>query len=217
MNTFLRGKIKHLFNPAVSIGSLVDFYSKIDTNAKIYRFAKIVNSHIGKYSYIATGTWIINADIGNFCSIAANANIGLESHTLKNISTSPIFTERTNATGKSWINKDLFKSSIKTDIGNDVWIGYGALIKSGVKIGDGAIIGAGAVVTKDVPPYTIVGGIPAKQIRKRFPENIIDILLEIKWWNMSDKLIKKNIHLFQKENLTIEELKDFQMQKNDIQ
>ena len=135
------------------------------------------------------------------------------SETSSFISTSPIFTERTNATGKSWINKNLFKSSKKTHIGNDVWIGYGALIKSGVKIGDGAIIGAGAVFTKDVPSYTIVGGIPARHIRKRFSENIINILLEIKWWNMPDKLIKKNIHLFQKENLTIEELKDFQMQK----
>ena len=78
-------------------------------------------------------------------------------------------------------------------IGNDVWIGYEAVIMSGVTIGDGAIIGARAVVTKNVPPYTIVGGIPAKTIRKRFDENTISKLQEMKWWNWTEEKIKKNI------------------------
>lgn len=78
-------------------------------------------------------------------------------------------------------------------IGNDVWIGYDAVIMSGVTIGDGAIIGTRAVVTKDIPPYTIVGGVPAKPIRKRFSDEIISSLLEIKWWEWSEEKIKKNI------------------------
>lgn len=206
MKSFIKGKLIHLFNPAVSIGALVDTLSKIEPNAKIYRFAKIVNSTIGKHSYVATGTWIINTEIGNFCSIAANVNIGLENHTLNKISTSPIFTEQLNATGEIWVEKDCFNPSLRTQIGNDVWIGYGAMVKSGVKIGNGAVIGAGAVVTKDVPPYTIVGGVPARYIKKRFPEEIIHKLLDIKWWDMPDTTLKSYINIFQKDHFTAEDL-----------
>ena len=78
-------------------------------------------------------------------------------------------------------------------IGNDVWIGYEAVILSGVTIGDGAIIGTRAVVTKDVPPYTIVGGVPAKPIRKRFDEKVIEVLLKIKWWDWTEEKIARNI------------------------
>jgi len=82
-------------------------------------------------------------------------------------------------------------------IGNDVWIGYEAVILSGVTIGDGAIIGTRAVVTKDVPPYMIVGGVPAKPIRKRFSDNLISELLKLQWWNWSENKIKKNIAAIQ--------------------
>lgn len=86
-------------------------------------------------------------------------------------------------------------------VGNDVWIGYEAVILAGVTIGDGAIIGARAVVTKDVPPYTIVGGVPAKPIRKRFNEETIDILLKLKWWDWSKERIAKNIAAIQSGNV----------------
>ena len=86
-------------------------------------------------------------------------------------------------------------------IGNDVWIGYEAVIMSGVVIGDGAIIGAHAVVSKDVPPYTIVGGIPAKPIRKRFSDEVVSSLLEIKWWEWSDERIRENISAIQSGNI----------------
>ena len=96
---------------------------------------------------------------------------------------------------KTWDNKgDIV-------VGNDVWIGYEAVILAGVTIGDGAIIGARAVVTKDVPPYTIVGGVPAKQIRKRFNEETIDILLKLKWWDWSKERIAKNIAAIQSGNV----------------
>lgn len=95
---------------------------------------------------------------------------------------------------KSWDNKG------NIIIGNDVWIGYEAVILAGVTIGDGAIIGTRAVVTKDVPPYTIVGGVPAKPIKKRFSEEIISKLLDIQWWNWSDEKLLKILKRFKLEN-----------------
>lgn len=130
----------------------------------------------------------INKDkliIGNFCSIACGAKFIFNSanHTLKSLSTYPfpIFYEEWGLDKKhvdsAWDNRgDIV-------VGNDVWIGYEAVILSGVHIGDGAIIGTRAVVTKDVPPYTIVGGIPAKEIKKRFDEETINKLQQIQWWN----------------------------------
>lgn len=145
--------------------------------------------------------------IGKFCSIACGAKFLFNSanHTLSSLSTYPfpLFfeewgLEKKDVT-KAWDNKgDIV-------IGNDVWIGYEAVILAGVTIGDGAIIGTRAVVTKDVPPYTIVGGVPAKLIKKRFPEETISALLEIQWWNWSEEKIARNISTIQSGN--IEQLK----------
>lgn len=125
--------------------------------------------------------------IGKFCSIACGTKFlfNCANHTLKSLSTYtfPLFyeeweLEKSNIT-TAWDNKgDIV-------IGNDVWIGYEAVIMAGVHIGDGAIIAARAVVTKDVPPYTIVGGTPAKEIRKRFDTEMIHQLLKLKWWDWS--------------------------------
>lgn len=137
--------------------------------------------------------------IGKFCSIACGAKFLFNSanHTLSSLSTYPfpLFFEEWNLekkdVTKSWDNKG------NIIIGNDVWIGYEAVILAGVTIGDGAIIGTRAVVTKDIPPYTIVGGVPAKPIKKRFSEEIISKLLDIQWWNWSDEKIAKNIKAIQ--------------------
>ena len=152
----------------------------------------------------------INRDrlvIGKFCSIACGAKFIFTSanHKLGSLSTYPfpLFFEeweldKSNVTD-AWDNKgDIV-------IGNDVWIGYEAVIMPGVTIGDGAIVGTRAVVTKDVPPYTIVGGVPAKPIRKRVSDEVIARLLEIKWWDWSDEKIKENISAIQSGN--IKELK----------
>ena len=137
--------------------------------------------------------------IGRFCSIACGVKFLFNSanHTLNSLSTYPfpLFFEEwdldVSNVASSWDNKgDIV-------IGDDVWIGYEAIIFAGVTIGGGAIIGSRAVVTKDVPPYGIVGGVPAKLIRKRFSEEIISTLLEIRWWNWSRERIIKNIAAIQ--------------------
>lgn len=132
--------------------------------------------------------------VGNFCSIACGAKFIFTSanHTLKSLSTYPfpIFGDEWNTSMNvcdAWDNKgDIV-------IGNDVWIGFEAVIMPGVHIGDGAIIGTRAVVTKDVPPYAIVGGVPAKIIRKRFTDSVIDDLLKIKWWDWPYEKISDNL------------------------
>ena len=145
--------------------------------------------------------------IGKFCSIACGAKFLFNSanHTLSSLSTYPfpLFFEEWGLE-----KKDVTKAWDKKGdivIGNDVWIGYEAVILAGVTIGDGAIIGTRAVVTKDVPPYTIVGGVPAKPIKKRFSDEIISALLEIQWWNCSEEKIARNISAIQSGN--IEQLK----------
>lgn len=158
----------------------------------------------------------INKDklkIGKFCSIACGAKFLFTSanHKMRSLSTYPfpIFFEEWGLDVKNicdaWDNKgDIV-------IGNDVWIGYEAVILSGVTIGDGAIIGSRAVVTKDVEPYTIVGGVPAKSIRKRFDDKTILKLENISWWNWDEKQIRKGIQAIQSGNIIeLEEISDEQ-------
>lgn len=145
--------------------------------------------------------------IGKFCSIACGAKFLFNSanHTLSSLSTYPfpLFFEEWGLEKKDVTNAWDNKGDIV--IGNDVWIGYEAVILAGVTIGDGAIVGTRAVVTKDVLPYTIVGGVPAKPIKRRFPEETISALLEIQWWNWSEERIARNIGAIQSGN--VEQLK----------
>lgn len=141
--------------------------------------------------------------IGKFCSIACGAKFIFNSanHTLKSLSSYPfpIFYEEWDSTMnvcEAWDNKgDII-------IGNDVWIGFEAVIMSGVHIGDGAIIGTRALVTKDVPPYAIVGGIPAQIIRKRFEDSVIEDLLKIQWWNWSTEKISEKLTAIKSGDIT---------------
>lgn len=144
----------------------------------------------------------VNGDrlkIGKFCAIACGARFLFTSgnHALRSLSTYtfPIFFEEWGLDAKNireaWDNKG------DITVGNDVWIGYEAVILSGVTIGDGAIIGARAVVTKDVPPYTIVGGIPAKPIRKRFDDAVIERLEALRWWDWDEEKIRRNLPAIQ--------------------
>lgn len=142
---------------------------------------------VGKYTYINVYSVIYSmAQIGKFCSIGRSVEIGLASHPVDFLSTHPFqLADSLFHRNADYLNVKKVKWNFhkETKIGNDVWIGAKASISSGVTIGDGAIIAAGAVVSKDVEPYSIVGGVPAKLIRKRFSDETIKELLLLKWWD----------------------------------
>ena len=143
----------------------------------------------------------VNGDkltVGKFCSIACGAKFLMTSanHAMGSLSTYvwPIFYEEW---GHGMEVTEAWDKRGDIVIGNDVWIGYEAVILSGVTIGDGAIVGARSVVTRDVPPYTIVGGVPARPIRRRFGQETIDALLELRWWDWPLEKLSKNIRAIQ--------------------
>lgn len=168
-------------NSIVDKNSSFDRKTNLSNNSRVLSNCTFNNVSLGSYSYVGRNSLLQNVTIGKFCSIANNVFIGLGKHPLNRFSTSPLFYKKKNTFNVSLINKDLdFKEFEKIEIGNDVWIGCGAIILDGVKIGDGAVIAAGAVVTKNVDAYEIVAGVPAKKISKRskIPTNGIN------WWDM---------------------------------
>ncbi|OIP58218.1 MAG: hypothetical protein COX79_00095 [Candidatus Levybacteria bacterium CG_4_10_14_0_2_um_filter_36_16] len=166
-------------------------------NVNIYPSCTVAGKcEIGDYSTINRKVWIRNTKIGKFVSIGPECVMNPENHnTSQSISTYGLIYHflGVNATRKYRLENKKDKEVV---IGNDVWIGMRSIIMSGVTIGDGVVIGANAVVTKDVEPFTIVGGVPAKFIRKRFDDQIIKKLVKIKWWDWKTEEIKKNIFLF---------------------
>lgn len=198
MIKYLLGLLKNLFNPAISLFTKIDDKSVISRKARVYGLVQVTDSAMGDYSYLGRRSRLIHARVGKFCSISNDCAIGMGTHSLNNISTSSLFTAHKNGTGVSWTNENLFEEHSYVRIGNDVWIGQRAMVMGGVSIGNGAVIGAGAIVTKDVPPYAIVGGVPAKIIRYRFPDDVIEKLEFSKWWLLPDEELKKNMNLFQR-------------------
>ena len=164
-------------------------------------YGELYDSRIGYASFISPGSKLDFCKIGRFCSIGNHVHIVRGQHPSRDwVSTSPCFFSTRKQSGFTYAGQQRFeefkwideKKKICVEIGNDVWIGDHALIMEGVHIGDGAIIAAGAVVVKDVPPYAIVGGNPAKLIRYRFSEEDIDYLKELKWWDKDPSQIEKN-------------------------
>lgn len=162
---------------------------------------------MGKCSYIGRNCSIY-ADIGRYCSISSNVNVAIGKHPSKDwVSTHPAFFSPRQQCGLSYVTECLFDETTgNTVIGNDVWIGYGATILGGAHIGDGAIVAAGAVVTKDVPPYAIVGGVPAKVIQYRFSDDEIKRLEKIKWWEKDDAWISAHAKSFKKVSTFLEDV-----------
>lgn len=158
---------------------------------KIYSGCHIVDTVIGDFTYCSYDSKIYKANIGKFCSIASRVTIGAAEHPMDWISTSPVFENVKNSGTNVKFAIEKLPPVKTTIIGNDVWIGEGAMIKQGVTIGNGAVIGAMAMVTKDVPPYAIVAGIPAKIIKYRFDENTIKELQKIEWWNFDDEKLRE--------------------------
>ncbi len=147
------------------------------------------NVEVGEYSYICPGSRVFfNTRIGKFCSIATDVTIGASLHPLNFLSTHPFQYSSFYMGNEVNIGFNTFPETI---IENDVWIGCHAVIKCGVRIGTGAVIGSGAVVTKDVPPYAVMVGIPAKILKYRFNEETIRRLLKTEWWNLPKEKLEK--------------------------
>lgn len=164
----------------------------------------IFQGFLGYASNIAKDC-IISADIGRFCSIGRGTKTILFTHPIERfVSTHPAFYSLLKQSGFTYVTKQKYpdnmfyeeKNGIGVKIGNDVFIGAYAIILGGLTIGDGAVIAAGAVVTKNVPPYTVVGGVPAKQIKKRFSDEDIEFLEKLEWWNKPLAWISEHAELF---------------------
>ena len=163
-------------------GSFVHKTSKIESGTSF------VNSTMDKYSFCGYDCEMFHTKIGSFCSIANGVIIGGGRHPVSWVGMSPVFYEGKDSVKKKFSTFKREKPLITT-VGNDVWIGRNAIIKEGVTIGHGSVIGMGSIVTKDVLPYSIVGGNPSKLIRMRFDNKTIDKLLESKWWNLDEDIL----------------------------
>ncbi|KXX72549.1 CatB-related O-acetyltransferase [Flammeovirga sp. SJP92] len=192
---------------AISINSNVSLNTKIGKRVKILKGSNIGDCSISNYTYVGKNCSFERTIIGSFCSIGPEVICGMGSHPDNYVSTYPGFYSN-NASGSFFFGNSInevveFK---KTIIGNDVWIGARAIILGGVKIGNGAIIGAGAIVTKDVPPYGVVVGVPAKVKKYRFDKNTIDLLNESKWWDKDEETIKKSAKYINNINSFLEKI-----------
>jgi acetyltransferase-like isoleucine patch superfamily enzyme len=157
----------------------------------------IRKSSIDDFSYISHDTKICRTTIGKFCSIGPNSLIGgLGKHPTNLISTHPIFYSPTWHSSISFVRKQYYEEFAQTIIGSDVWIGANVTVLDGIEVGCGAIIAAGAVVTKNVPDYAVIGGVPAKIIKYRFTEKEIEKLLKLRWWEYPHDTLSRNHCLF---------------------
>ena len=179
-------------NVTIASGALLNG-AVLEDHSRVALGASVQDSIVGEYTSIGRYTKVTKSRIGRFCAISWDCTINAISHSYENLTVSAFpyvpyvgnFVDKRNQTYK------------EVRVGNDVWIGANSVIMPGVTIGDGVVVGAGAVVTKDVPAYAIVVGVPAKIVKYRFPPEVIKKLLEIKWWEWDRQTIKKNVHLFQ--------------------
>ncbi|MEG1692351.1 MAG: CatB-related O-acetyltransferase [Bacteroidales bacterium] len=189
--------LKRIYSLIKNLKLLSDIECNLNKGKKVHIYSPhiIVDVRIGDYSYVAPNATISKTEIGKFCSIGPNLLCGYGIHPLDGISTSPWFYSVDNQRGSfAKTNKMIERKQIF--IGNDVFIGANVTILDGVKIGDGAVIGAGCVVTKDVPNYAIVIGCPMTILRYRFSLEVINALLEIRWWNFDEVKLKDVESLF---------------------
>jgi chloramphenicol O-acetyltransferase type B len=183
-------------NAITDKGCCFDQKTIMHPNVHVLENCIVNNSEINSYTYLGKNCVVQNTTIGKFCSIANDVAIGLGGHPIELFSTSTLFYRIKNTLSISLVKQNLeFDEYKEINIGNDVWIGARAIIMDGVTIGDGAIVAANSVVTKQVPPYAIVGGVPAKIIRYRFSETKIEELLELKWWGWDLRKIKTHYNL----------------------
>jgi acetyltransferase-like isoleucine patch superfamily enzyme len=164
--------------------------STVHSTSKVEPGSSFLGSTMGRHSFCGYDCEISSADIGAFCSIANHVAIGGGKHPVDWVGMSPVFYEGRDSVTKKF-STFARPEPQRTTIGSDVWIGYRAIIMQGVTIGHGAVIGAGAIVTRDVPPYAIVAGAPAKIIRYRFDESLREALLASRWWEKPDTTLER--------------------------
>lgn len=190
-------------NVRVQLPSFIGENVLLENNTFIGRFCNLEKTKVGEFTYMGNGCEFSNSRVGSFCSISSNVRIVVGTHPSSGwISTHPLFFSKQCYVGKGFCEEARFDEYKTTEngffceIGNDVWIGTDVNILQGITIGDGAIVGANSLVTKDVPPYSIVAGVPAKIVRKRFSDEDIEFLEKVKWWNWDYDKIRRMSSFF---------------------
>src|SRR5438132_1400246 len=184
----------------VEFGSCV-YDSSISDFCTLYAYSVLASSVLGNYSYLSRRALLSATRTGRFCSIAPNVICGAGDHPSTWLTTAPVFySPFRQSGGVTFCDENTYPEMNAVEIGNDVWVGANAVIRNGIKIGNGAIVGAGSVVTKDVAPYAIVGGTPARLLRYRFPEDIISELESVRWWDFPEEVLRSNAHRWRTED-----------------
>ncbi len=158
----------------------------------------LMDVRLGRHSYVSYGSILQHATVGRFCSIGPEVRCGLGRHPLENVvSPHPAFCSPGHGgIWESFVTAGTFAETLPVTVGNDAWVGARAILCDGVTVGDGAVVAAGAVVTRDVPPYAIVAGVPAKRLRDRAAPAAVADLLRLRWWDRDDDWLRRNAARF---------------------
>lgn len=191
------------FHVMLSKSSLIGISSVFEGKNRVGKNT-VFDGYMGRCSYIGNNAWLECVKIGRYCAIANGVSVATGRHPMNMVSQHPMFYSTAKQNGYTYIDQTIYEERIFADaqkkydvvIENDVWIGLNAVLIGGVKIGNGAVIAAGAVVTKDVPDYAVVAGVPARIIRYRFDNQQIQMLLHDAWWNKDEIWLKNHTYAF---------------------